>query len=242
MTITVQKCSDYLEHELYGGLPKGLDVLSLVNLAGESLANAHPWRWLVGASTTLDFVGGQSYVELPSDFRAVVSVDNTAGLTSSMTETSITDILAQRTNSIIEGNWNYSYAVVQHRATGGGAPLPRLELYPTPTSDLAGALTLFYRAGWQTVDEDSDSLTLPFYCELLVLEVLAAVAHGVENREGGTPTLRLEEIWRGTTFLHAQQVDVQQQPTQGRVRSGAVRQAGMSSPYRFNFDPVPGPG
>ena len=84
MALTVQECHRHIEHSLGGTLSPEIEVLSLINRAGEFLVSVYPWKWLEGRSATLDLVQDQTYVALPADFRELTAWEATSGLTNDL--------------------------------------------------------------------------------------------------------------------------------------------------------------
>ena len=244
--LTVQRCTAHIREHLGAtsggdgdsGLPDGLSVIEMVNDAGEFLVNQHEWKWLQGAMVTLGFTADQAYVDLPADFKSIVSVD-TNGLTTDFELVTFSRIIKLQKNTagatlFYEAAIEYAYPT-----SGGGPPTPRLTMWPTPTTTDADALNLFYRRGWVEVATDNDLLTLPPWMHACYLEVLRAASAGWSEHEGGTRAERLHMVMQGPDWKGAVKRDAQVQPDYGVMRNGMAESAAWYGDWRDL--PVPGP-
>ena len=125
--------------------------------------------------------------------------------------------------------------------TVGGAPRPRLDLYPTPAGSRQNAFIAYYRAGWNEVRSDNDMILVPDYIEPLYIAILRAVALGYERDSEADVNQRLIGLRRGGLFRDARDRDLQMQPTYGQMQNGAAQmQWGLNSDM-WNFDSTGGP-
>jgi len=123
----------------------------------------------------------------------------------------------------------------------GGPPQPRLDIWPTPTTDSLGGLLVYYRGGWMTVTNDRQMLYLPEWMETLYLLAVRAFARGYEREADGTVNMRLADIKQGPIFMAAQQRDKEMTPTIGSMTGGAVEGLRANYDWFWNFSSTAGP-
>lgn len=151
--------------------------------------------------------------------------------------TTLAQILDYRTHAVPVSNFVRFLALsYQHAGGSGGAQTPRLEVYPTPTAALSGALTLFYRAGWTDLSDDVDAVSVPPWIEALYLQVLAAFARGLEEEDEAPLSTRLLEVRAGALFEAAVRDDADLEPSLGSILGGAVPSYGKMPPWKGPFD------
>jgi hypothetical protein len=169
-------------------------------------------------------------IALPSDFGNIIDIQPTEGLVNSFDLTDTSFINQLRTNEVAVGNFRYWGAITrghnydQDLETSTGQGAWRLEIYPTPTVTKYNALTMFYRAGWRTVTEDSVFIPIPDYCETLFRQLMRAFARGYEEDDAASLHVRLMEIEKSPILMHAKQRDGNMQNTLGQMAGGAVQQ------------------
>lgn len=228
MTLTISTCKDHVRAVL-GGDP--LSVYSgafIVNTVGRWLEAAHPWEWLARATTTLDVVGGQSWIALPA-LRSVTKIVPTGTLTSSFRWVSIEDIVRMRESSV--GAGIVTYGALNYHAVTGDAQVQRLEVWPTPATSSTGAYTMHYMAAWPDLSDDNATIPVPLFMEQLFLMACVEWAKGMEEyaneeQRGGSGYDRLERL-RGTAlFLSAAQRDGASQVELGPLQNGAGQPRG----------------
>jgi len=147
-----------------------------------------------------------------------------------------------------EANWFTDTSVkfgAAHDMAGGiavGPPRPRLDIWPTPTSDATAGIRVYYRSGWSALDGDNDLVGVPDYIESLYLQIVRAFARGYERESEADVSERLVAVVRGPLFLAARQRDMESQPTLGPLSNGAVGSMGGGNPSGFwNFTSVGAP-
>lgn len=188
-----------------------LSALQYINTAGKMLVNMMGWSWLDRAGTTLDFVASQGYVVLPSDVLRVHSI-TPAALGQALTLVSF-DTWIQYQKQGIQPNGYVGY--VGGDVGSGGAYTRRLFLYPTPSANLTGALSMIYRGGWTEIlagDDAGTFIGIPPFMEPLYLEVLRAVAYGYEENDNGSVSQRMEMVKNSRVYKDAVAVDVNSVP------------------------------
>lgn len=101
-------------------------------------------------------------------------------------------------------------------------PWPVLELWPTPQQDMDGALTIFYRGGWERVRKDTDLLAIPDWIEPLYKALLRAYVRGVEEEDEGTVDQRVRTVMEGPLMAVAVRRDSRIAPNIGPMRNTAI--------------------
>ncbi len=221
MVVTGATCEAQIKHALgvgpKGSLSPGISPLQIANEAGEYLCALRGWKWLEGRMVQVDFVSGQDYVELPSDLRAIKAIDTTDGLTTEIELTTLQAVLEYRTKSLSVPL--YFFAAISHDAVDG-RPTPRLELWPTPTSDTDRSVSIFYTAGWSPLTSGDSVAYMPAWIEALYYQILRAFAHGYEEADDGTVDQRLALVAQGPLMDAAVSRDVTVQPNYGQLTNG----------------------
>lgn len=186
------------------------------------------------APTDVAFTVYPSSLILPSDFKEIVDIQPTQGLVNAANLTTTSYINQLRTNEVAIGNMVYWLAITwgANATTVGGRPTPRLEIYPTPTSNSVDEFTLFYRAGWPTVSADDVFIEIPDYLNMIYIHAVRAVARGYEEEDQqpgrygrsqpGNALERLQAIRNTTPFVDAIRRDSQSQSTRGAMQGGAA--------------------
>jgi hypothetical protein len=175
------------------------------------------------------------YVSMPSDFGELLDI-RADGLTVDFSLVDFSEIAMLRDGAILPNGFMYWGAIVHPAQTAQTSTfaVPRLEIYPTPTSTIVSALTLWYRADWRELSGDTHYAAVPQWCEALLIEYIRAVAEGYMNRhadnEGLLPvsTLsdRLRDIEEGPLFRRATEKDMLIQPSYGVITGGLIESMG----------------
>lgn len=231
MTITVETCEQHVRAVLGGDPVSVYSGVATVNTVGSWLESAHPWEWLSRATTTLDVVGGQNWIELPA-FRRIYSIVPTASLTSTFDWCSMDDIMRRREGNV--GTGLTTFGALNYHAVAGGAPVQRLEVWPTPATTATGQFTMHYQAAWPTVTDDNATIPVPVFMEQLFLLACVEWVKGMEEyaseeSRGGSGYDRLERLKLSPLFRSAAQRDGMTQWNLGPIEGGAGR--GVSRGY-----------
>jgi len=183
-------------------------------------------------------------VVLPSDLTEIVGYDATQSLINSLEIVTLQRLLMLKTNQIQVTSYNFYGAIVfpeyNTSSTGPTPPVPILKLWPSLTANDARELTIFYRAGWIEVSEDSDYVQLPLWLEALFIEVCKAWARGTEEEDTASLSERLFAIQNSPLYLTAIRRDGMVQPDFGPLRGGAV-ETEPKGVNRFARSTVSGP-
>ena len=145
------------------------------------------------------------------------------------------------------GNWftdsssKFANPVNMQGGVGGGAPRPRLDIWPTPTADTLGAVTVYYRAGWMTVEDDNQFLYLPEWMETLYLFLVRTFARGYERESEFNIGTALGAMAASPLFTAAQQRDKEMTPSLGAMAGGAAQGVVNTYDYFWNFTSTSAP-
>lgn len=214
MSVLVKQALGHIHHELGKNLPSEIDPLWVVNAAGSELVNMRSWAWQQRPTTALHLRAGISYVELPADFASLVALYATDETLSHAKLVSLEELTYRKATQSNYTDNIIRYLALAHApndARGGGPPVARLEVFGTPSTTALSALQMLYRGRWGTVTESSDYLPMDESCDLLYVEILRAVAQGLQKGHEATVSRRLEEIRRGATFANAAGFDIRRQ-------------------------------
>lgn len=236
MALTVADCEPIIVAHLGGeGV---LPANWYVNQLGYWWTNTHPWKYLQGATTTLDLTAAQEYVALPADFASVVSLRPTDERTSNFYLTTIDGLEARRSGTVIP-ELTYWGAIV-HAQTTDDEPTQRLELYPTPASTTTtGYFRLAYRRDWREVTGDQAKIDLPRYLEVYFITALGEFVRSVEDyskleEQTGRPGWsRMDMFKRSEWFRDACSRDGGVQTHYGMIENGAASASSSSWNSRF---------
>jgi len=201
-----------------GANPGFYDVMS-------NTASALVLRSSIGAAadTETDIAGELALpsARLPSDIQELVSVQM-CGLSGSnvtlTTPSALVNIKADGTGST---GGDFYGAVVWGASVGtdGGAPVPRLELWPAPSVDNTFSVMVHYRAGWQRLTGDDSYSNTPDWFDSLLIQAVRAYAIGLDME---SMDQQLAKVQTSAMFMDAQRRDSSIQRHRGRVHGGAV--------------------
>lgn len=170
---------------------------------------------------------------LPSDLRKILAVVPTNGLVTSFQFQDLTTINNMRSTGINVSALRFYGALAygKNRTTNGGAPVPRLELYPVTQTNQTGVLKLTYLAGWRSIDSDQANVDIPDYVEPLYIQLVRAFARAYEEEDTAPLDVRLETISKGTVFKAARERDGETQASLGLMSGGAASERGQHNLY-----------
>lgn len=229
MPLTLLDLKNHIKHALGGGDPATVITSAdatkaqYVNEAGQIMIAARMWKFLERPTTTLNFSSGVNYVALPSDLRDVIKVQPKPGTLGEARLVTFEQIDTLRRESYPS---NYTtYLAISHptQSSASSAPgAPRLEIYPTPAANITDALTVRYRAGWVTLANNTDVPNIPTWSEMLLVQLVRAVAEGYEKSDRASVSARVAEVLAGPIFDMAQQRDSEIQSEYGTLSIGQV--------------------
>lgn len=138
-TYTLLELSSAVEFAAGGTLDSRMTAADVVNDALEWLCKHHAWTWL-RKEMSLDFTNGQSFVNLPADFKAIQNIVRNSQ-TEALVPVSLEDLHILRAAGTLGATFNTHYALgYTTQATTSTNGTYRLEIYPTPTADVEAAI------------------------------------------------------------------------------------------------------
>ena len=196
-----------------------------------------------GNLATGDIAGtiNHDYFALPSDFQSMVGIQASDSLTREFEEVSPQQLQELRSNPIQSTSWFY-YGAISH-SHEPGAVVPLIELYPTPGSEELDFLTIWYRAQWAELTDDTTKLTIPEWCLNYYLQVLRAFARGYEEEDVMSLTQRLTEVAhpRNPIGMAPKRRDGSVRVSLGPTRHGALAMVAGQNTINFLRTPVQAP-
>lgn len=240
--LTLARCEQVLL-EVFGGyesVPADTSTLELVNATGHWFVDANSWSWSrrIGNVST---IASQNYVDLASvaNFRKLYSLVYSDGVSTWLNQCDLAYIIRLRTG-IAGFSARPEYAAVSFaNEVTTGAITRRLELYPTPSTSLTDAITLFYAAGW-TEAASYTQLPIPPQVEGLFLQALRTHALGWRMHEAATTARRLAELVAGPQWAAAVLSDAATQTNFGQIKNSDIQVSG-DLPTRWMTGTVPDP-
>ena len=233
--LTYTQLENHAQYMIEGAttLPSGITLAQVINHAGRLFFSAHTWNFRERNPIDVNLVAGQEFVELPWDFGELTGIEMKEGLNFGVTVVSPQQLVTRRATSITVTQQYYWVAIVQPGQEGRASdfPPPRLEIWPTPSSNNITAITLIYRSKWRdfadtTANTSVDTANVPDYAEMALIEVVRAVAAGWGERQlqpqgGVTGTLKL--VMEGAIWAACVATDGLQQHTFGPLSGGAIQ-------------------
>lgn len=142
-TYTFTQLQTAINHALGGTPSADTTAADIVHDALSWLCDYFPWTWL-RKSMSLSLTSAQSYVALPVDWKQFQAAIR-ASTFNRMVPVTLEDIAALRANAIVTSTFDLYYAIsITTQASATAAPIYRLEIFPTPTSTTANAITGTY--------------------------------------------------------------------------------------------------
>lgn len=236
MSLTLFQLVDAVEQVWGRTHDPRLDAVRTVNEAGRHLFAMHQWGWATRPSVVLATVAGQSYLALPDDVEAVISIASGDSLQYGIHLTTPVELAALR-GSTIPPLFTFWVCLAQDdQATDEDAPpRPRLDIYPTPTSDSAASFLLTYRAKWRELSEDRHVANVPATYSGLLTQLVRAFA--TQALLPGSDAIERIQFSPSTKSLMAS--DGMRQGTLGRHTGGAIER--LHTRRLLNYGPVSGP-
>lgn len=242
MALTLASLKNHVKHAL-GGEPavivSSADATKqqFVNEAGRFLCAMHDWKFLERAPTALSLTASQQYVALPTGFGQLIAAAaiNSVGCPFEMTTF---DAIANMRANVVTVTGKL-WAAIVHPAQANqtsAPPVPRLELYPTPSDSITDAITIFYRAGWTELTDDTHLANIPLYTEALLVQLVRAFARGYEEDQLDD---LVDRVVGGQIAQRAIEYDGAVQPDYGPIEGGAVQTAGVFRQYQASTVPDP---
>lgn len=171
-------------------------------------------------------------VKLPDDFAEIMALKPSESMVGTLNPITYEELIDLRAVQTTRTSPSEFYAITLY----GNPPVNRLEIFPTPTSDVSNAYMLIYRAAWTfPADDDDDGETVPIEdtMEPLFLRALRAFARGYQEEDAASMSVRLAEIVGGVEWLSAVQADSSRRPSLGRLSGGAASKY-LGQPKRWH--------
>jgi len=209
-------------------IPAAVTPLGLLNEVGHVLYSHVEWAFLLRAPVTADLVATQNYVTLPPDFgefrgRGAIA---TNGLTNFVKITTPDEYDDAVSYGIAPVGFTYIGAVFTPESPSTGPdPVPRLYVYPVPTTNQPGAVTILYRATWRQLTSAEDHINLPTWMEPLFFDCVLAYLKGLTEHDNATVAERLAKVLTMDNPLYrgARRRDGFQQSVPGPMEGGHVQ-------------------
>lgn len=213
----------------------------IVNDAGTFLFSMRAWNFRLRPPLLLDLVADQPYVELPRDYGEMIAY-RLNGLTQDIYFTTPQQLATMRDHSLMPVGFRYYMAVVfptQEIAEIKPDP-PRVEIYPTPTSDQADVFSVTYRAQWVPLANNTEIANTPDYVDPLLMLLMQAFAWGyLDKAFWGDLDEILGRIEKGRVFKAAKRIDQNVQSDYGPMTGGAVESLRGSPIHWSESRPLP---
>lgn len=236
--LTLARCEDAIRDELGYLLPGENSTLECVNATGQWFVDAFAWSWLQ-RMTTLNTTSAQNYVDLSTaiGFRKLLRASY---LNWWLQQTDLGHINALRATVV---STTPTYCAVGWSITTAGVYTPRLELYPTPSVGVTGAIQLYYTAGWQTPLSgiDTSRIAIPEHVEALYLTCLRAYAKGLREPDVGSVGDRLLAIQRSSEWIAKTMADGETQLNYGPLRGSVIGGPVVDETMSWGISLVPDP-
>lgn len=176
-------------------------------------------------------------ISLPSDFdlQQIVAYGMTNGLVGTLEMTTpqgMANLRAWPGLTSITSFWGLVSYV--RGASGGGPPVPRLELWPK-TSSSEEEFVLWYRGGWINPSSDGEAIQIPEWLNALYIEVFKAFVMGGEEPEAGSIDRRLSAVRQGALYYDAVRRDGQVQSSLGPLAETWMDGGGFDQTQRFSM-------
>jgi hypothetical protein len=228
MAIQVARAVEYAEFALMGKASPAIGALRVVNIAGRAMFGLADWNWKRREPVSLALVAAQEYVSLPTDFGEVVALSVNNSIIQTFEWVSPQRLIDLRTNVLADLTGKYFGCISWPRVNDVSvAPNPaRIEIAPTPSSNITEAMLLVYDAGWVDVNSDDDYIQIPSFMEPLFYEVIDAIALGMHFAREGTMGERLTRVKANDLYRSARRQDLNQQLTLGLMEGGQINEQG----------------
>lgn len=171
---TFQDYQDQVLHALGNPDPADMTIPpgDIVNDALEHLASLHPWRWLQTSQTELDLVEDQPWVQLPIDYGTFVAAEFRSSIMQRLVPVTAARLLQLRAGAPVPPLGGYYYLIhtgaIDPDNPEDGLLAPRMELFPTPSSNEAGAIMLVYHRLLRRMEDPDDVPQWPVYMDRLL--------------------------------------------------------------------------
>lgn len=232
-----------VQHTIGADAPaSGFTAAEIVNDAFRWLMFHHPWNWRTAGPKYLDITADQNYVELPSDFGELISLEYPGTTIRDMIATTLRELQDFRSFEVANPQYAYWYAVNSGQLNDSnpeqGLADPVLELWPTPGQSETNALSIMYRRDILLLSADSDVPQIPDWLEPVAVMSVKHYANLMENDDASSAA------WNSLQAIlpEAYRRDSADQRRKGVMRGGLLTHRGNVSPFYPDHigDPVGG--
>jgi len=189
-------------------------LCEIINHAGQHLFG-ESWRFRERTSKLLSLVGGQAWIDLPSDVGEIMRVTAQEPYTYTFHLIAPQEFANLSQNEVVPP---VGYiACLSHGTSNDGQPAPRLDLFPTPSQNDNDSIRIRYRVRWVPITTSTPGtyqIQIDEYAEALMVLLVRAYAEGGED---GTTEARLAAIDAGPTAERARGRDGTAQDDYGRL-------------------------
>lgn len=154
----------------------------IINEAGRYMSYAYPWSWRSRPPVTVTVGTEQNFMELPSDFGQMISLQNNDGVSFSNTPVTLSNITALRSGSTGSTNFHlWAIAWPSQESKDQLQPGPRIEFYPSVTASTS--FLIEYNAGWTELVNTTDVPNIPIEFEHLFQRYIRAFAKQQDDEQ-----------------------------------------------------------
>lgn len=208
--------------------PAEIEPVEIANEAGHWLYS-FDWNALSRPPATLSLVADQGWIDLPSDFGAMVGdkITTVTGYGHALRLATMVQVRDARATTASGSALSY-VGCVTHTAPGLAGPrsLARLEIGPVPSASAADVFLLSYKAGWVEVSDGSDHILVPSWMQSVFVSAATAFVGGREQESGGSVEDRLDRLVASSLFAAVRSRDLAIQPELGVMRGGVAETLG----------------
>jgi hypothetical protein len=209
--------------------PSEVEPVEIANEAGHWLYS-FDWNCLSRAPALLSIVAGQTWIDLPADFGAMVGdkITTTTGYGHSLRLATMVQVRDARAVQPGGNALSYTGAIVHTGPTvAGPRSYARIELGPVPSNAASDVFLLTYKAGWVEVSDGSDHILVPSWMQSVYIAAATAFVGGREQESGGTVEDRLDRLAASSLFGAVRSRDLSIQTELGIMRGGVGETLGM---------------
>jgi len=211
--------------EIAGGTGADLGFYDVVSTDGAADITL---RTSIGAAADAqtDIVGSLELAGLllPSDISELAGTPSGSVANHSIIPTTMQGLIDARDAGVYPQGGDFYGAITYGVSVGpdGGAPVPRLELYPPPASDDLNSVTIYYRAGWTKITRDDQYSSTPDWFDPLLIQAVRAYSYGIETDTMGQA---LAEVLLSPMYAATQRRDGVIQRNLGPIRGSRIKRS-----------------
>jgi hypothetical protein len=235
MPVTLADLVSVAEAAVGGDLDVRNSGKDIVNQAGRYLADMHAWQSRQAPTVNLSLYADQDWIDIPPGANEVISIRATNALVRHVQLTTI-DKINELRSVLVTGTLDYwvAFEYPQPSTKKQMAPHGRLALYPTPTADAVDALRATFAFGWRELNDMQDVPNIRPRHEMLLRELIGAVARGFSTKIQGTVTAHVDAVEKSNMLGSLKSADGRDQSSLGPMTGGITqnRDDGVWRPHR----------